>query len=316
MGFCLSLNKEEDKRENNSEECEDSIDMEKMNKGQVMDNFNYPTMVTEFDEWTIDLNKSFSTKKKEEETIIWDMEDMKLTFNVGKGGMSNIWLCKNQKYAIKLIHKEQEVELTEWVKTKYNTLQHGNICRCYGYKEDETGARFLIEFLSGTNLTELIEQKHQFQDKFRYQMYYQMIQAVNFCHQQKLAHLDIKLDNFILVSQAEPLVKLIDFDHSQPFDNEPFTKQIGDFHYWSPEVINKNYNHQVDDWALGVAIYLFESQNFPFTGNSPNEMDQKIVPDMINIPKKLRPYIRDLFQFNSDHRLSLFQFLLAPIWFS
>lgn len=274
---------------------------------------HYPTLMTELPDFATISAGGLAFEQNPE----WSSEDCRLTFNIGHGKMGKIWLCKNPKYVIKVIKKNKEELLTEWVKKEYTNLINSNICRCYGYKKEAELSLFLLEYVGGTNLEELNKHQLPMKDNIRYKMYYQMIQAVNYCHQHKIVHRDIKLANFILNQNSTPMIKLIDFDFTLPFDQSPFSTQHGDFHYWSPEVLTKNYDYRCDVWALTVCLFIFETKKFPFVGQTPEDLQTAILnsnPLYDNLPKTLRPYLKQLFHLDIEYRPSLFQFLVAPIW--
>lgn len=92
-----------------------------------------------------------------------------------------------------------------------------------------------------------------------------LIDAISYCHEQKIIHRDLKLDNVLTCFNAnikgESLdllidlkLKIADFGLSRFLKmNELAKTQAGTLLYSSPEqVIGKDYDGKVDIWALGV----------------------------------------------------------------
>ena len=117
-----------------------------------------------------------------------------------------------------------------------------------------------------------------------------------------LVHLDLKLENVLLlelVAKGQPReVKLIDFGFSRV--SRP--KQKLDFicgtpNYMSPELLaKKSYlGHPADIWALGVILFLLLSHQFPFKGNTEQELLKNILAgNMLPSVYSVRQQAQDL----------------------
>ena len=97
-----------------------------------------------------------------------------------------------------------------------------------------------------------------------------MINCIDFMHRNNYAHLDIKIENFLLFEENEGLkVKLTDYNYSKQFEkNEKVNIKYGTFLYASPETVfslDETYNpFKTDIWALGVCIYILYKSKLPF----------------------------------------------------
>ena len=93
----------------------------------------------------------------------------------------------------------------------------------------------------------------------------QVVRGLEFLHQNKLIHRDIKPGNILLDSSG--LVKLSDFGISKTLDNTANICDtfIGTAIYMSPErVFGKDYSFSSDLWSLGMVIFETASGRFPF----------------------------------------------------
>ena len=99
-------------------------------------------------------------------------------------------------------------------------------------------------------------------------LFYLICQSVKELHESRIAHLDLKLDNFLLTNEGH--VKICDFgcsvNFSQPEDmiDHPNFK-IGSPMYCAPEIESKGKfcPMQADMWSLGVILHLLLTDCFP-----------------------------------------------------
>ncbi len=100
-------------------------------------------------------------------------------------------------------------------------------------------------------------------------LFYQMVLAIKYLHDNNISHRDLKPENILLKSDEsnETLVKISDFGLSKFFENSMQT-MCGTPHYLAPEVINSkgvgSYTNKIDNWSLGVILYIILSGAPPF----------------------------------------------------
>ncbi|KNE60381.1 CAMK/CAMKL protein kinase [Allomyces macrogynus ATCC 38327] len=113
----------------------------------------------------------------------------------------------------------------------------------------------------------------------------QIVSAVQYCHEQGFCHRDLKLENILHVrnsgSQAhEPgQIRLIDFGFATVISENPLhTHFLGSGTYASPEMAQQipYSGPDVDVWSLGVILYVLVTGKFPFRGDTPRELAQRI----------------------------------------
>jgi serine/threonine protein kinase len=93
--------------------------------------------------------------------------------------------------------------------------------------------------------------------------FHQLIAAIEYLHSNKLAHLDLKLENLMLGSDYS--LKIIDFDQAQRTSDEKITSG-GTKGYRAPEVIDGSCEDlcAADIYSVGVILYAFKAQEYPF----------------------------------------------------
>ena len=102
----------------------------------------------------------------------------------------------------------------------------------------------------------------------------QVLITLNYLHNRKIVHRDIKPDNILIESMPtdkhpdDPWqIKVVDFGTAMRFKKgSKITQTFGTSYYVAPEVLDGNYNEKCDIWSAGVVLYMMLSGRPPFTG--------------------------------------------------
>jgi len=151
-------------------------------------------------------------------------------------------------------------------------LSHPNIIK---FKDSvETSQYFVIvmELMKGGDLFDrLIAQKAFLEEDARLIML-QIAQAINYVHQQGIAHRDLKIENVMFLEPHLNIVKLGDFGLAKRIGQNSTRTPVGTEKYMAPEIIKgEYYSTKVDIWALGCLVFILLYGTFPFF----NETDRK-----------------------------------------
>ncbi|XP_049340678.1 striated muscle preferentially expressed protein kinase isoform X2 [Astyanax mexicanus] len=130
-------------------------------------------------------------------------------------------------------------------------------------------------------------------DRFRYSeddvvaYIVQVLQGLDYLHNRRILHLDIKPDNIIVTYMN--VVKIIDFGSAQTF-NPLFLKQfsppIGTLDYMSPEMLKGDVvGPPADIWSVGVMTFIMLSGRLPFTDSDPAETEARILAAKFDLSK-------------------------------
>ena len=97
---------------------------------------------------------------------------------------------------------------------------------------------------SGGELTNYIKKGKPMNEKDALEIFDQILRAIEYCHNSKIIHRDLKLENIMKVSETSNQIKIVDFGIAGLFAGlkSEITK-AGSINYLSPEVITgKNLN--------------------------------------------------------------------------
>lgn len=169
-------------------------------------------------------------------------------------------LTKDPKYIEHFPKYYQIIEVPEYINLVMDMSKLGSLVSF----DDET--------LTYTLSTQVKSQLTTSYDVYYKRWIAQMIEAVDYLHKQNIAHIDIKLENFLLFGDDvdSSKVKLIDFNSAIVVEDPEYLHgdKYGTILYGSPESYTdllEGYNpFKADIWALGVCIYILHSLKLPF----------------------------------------------------
>lgn len=140
-------------------------------------------------------------------------------------------------------------------------LEHPSILRVKTFFEDED-YMCIVNELMVADMTDVLNQLDDgVQEANVKSMFAQMAQAVAFCHRNGVVHRDVKLENFLVDTDAtgsdQIIVKLSDFGLACHYDPlNPPTAKCGSLLSVAPEILTKEtYCPKVDCWALGIVLF-------------------------------------------------------------
>ena len=244
---------------------------------------------------------------------------------VGSGSFGNVYLSKNiidnKIYAIKHMDKNKLIKLLHSLKGIYHEIdiqsriEHENIIRILYAHEDKDSFDLVMEYAQNGNLFHYIRKNNGLNELQSFQLFIQVVNAVNFLHKNDLIHRDIKPENILLFNNENNsnnfLVKLCDFGWCVKLDGESRKTFCGTTEYMSPELIeHRGYNKEIDVWSLGILLYEMIHGYSPFRPNKAkfNEKDvfENIKKHDLKFGKKVsercKNLIYNLLAFNKNKR--------------
>ncbi|CAH8280102.1 unnamed protein product [Arabidopsis lyrata] len=225
---------------------------------------------------------------------------------LGQGTFAKVYygrsILTNQSVAIKMIDKEKvmKVGLIEQIKREISVMRiarHPNVVELYEVMATKTRIYFVMEYCKGGELFNKVA-KGKLRDDVAWKYFYQLINAVDFCHSREVYHRDIKPENLLLDDNEN--LKVSDFGLSALADCK---RQDGLLHttcgtpaYVAPEVINrKGYDGtKADIWSCGVVLFVLLAGYLPFHDSNLMEMYRKIGKADFKAPSWFAPEVRRL----------------------
>jgi len=103
-------------------------------------------------------------------------------------------------------------------------------------------------------------------------------------HNYDICHGDLKPENIMLKNKGDlTSLKLIDFGFATKVDAGKHLKiPFGTPIYFAPEVIMQHFDIRIDNWCLGIILYIMISGRFPFSGRNKKEILESIMSASIS----------------------------------
>ncbi|XP_032438036.1 cyclin-dependent kinase-like 5 [Xiphophorus hellerii] len=203
---------------------------------------------------------------------------------VGEGSYGTVLKCRHRHsgrlVAIKKFLDSEDDEAVKKIALReiklLRQLRHDNLVNLLEVWKRRRRWYLVFEFVDRTLLDELQQCSSRLDLNTCRQYLFQVLRAVNFCHQQDVIHRDIKPEN-ILISQ-EGVVKLCDFGFARtiasPSEGGVYTDYVATRWYRAPELLvgDIKYGKPVDVWALGCVLIEMLTAQPLFPGDS--DLDQ------------------------------------------
>ncbi len=196
---------------------------------------------------------------------------------LGRGGFGEVWLAEKRsqfvtkKVAVKLPLDEQinfdairqEAELWEQASGNANILPI--------IDADVIDGQVVIvsEYADGGSLHDKLRNEGKLPFKQAVEMTIGILNGLEFLHNRKIIHRDIKPQNVLLQGDTP---RLADFGISRAMQTTSISsKLVGTDAYMSPEAFDGKRSVQTDVWSVGVVLYQLLAGNLPFPQEHPSE---------------------------------------------
>jgi eukaryotic-like serine/threonine-protein kinase len=224
---------------------------------------------------------------------------------LGQGGMAIVYRAYDThlecEVAVKFIRMErlapEDAQRTlkrfEREAKELARLTHPNIVKVTDYGEYDGTPYLVMPFLPGGTLKEMAGKPIPFIQAAR--LLAPVARALEYAHEEKLIHRDIKPGNILLTSKGQPMVA--DFGIAKILDAEGGSTltgtnvAIGTPEYMAPEQWLNQISPQTDIYALGIVFYELVTGRKPYTADTPAAVFLKQSTDPLPRP---RDFVVDL----------------------
>ena len=203
-------------------------------------------------------------------------------------------------------------------------LKHRGIVEILSFfKLKDLRVVFFMEYLEGGELGDYLKAKGSLSEDETRELFRQLVDAVHFCHMNKIIHRDLKLENILFESKGGSIIKVVDFGIAGLYSGYKFdVSDAGSLRYMAPEVLtgkNRAANPAIDVWSMGCILYALLNGEPPFTGTK-KEIVDSIIKGEYKIDSKLKSkisvecidLIKRMLVVDPNHRISTFDIKNHP----
>ena len=272
--------------------------------------------------WTIDSIEEYYEPIANDEKI--KMEKFGKAAELGTGNFGTVYKARNRQKgyecALKKIlcatnHNSNSMESLKKEVGILKEMHHPGIIRIYEVMETRTHLYISQEMCTGGELFDAVIAAGDgaFSEKDAAAIMRMALEALNHCHEHDIVHRDLKPENFLLhhplpkgrsAGDPFPQIKLIDFglaDHHK--FGEHFQLRAGTPYYMAPEVLERNYDLECDNWAMGVIMYIILCGYPPFYGDSDDEIYERIRKGLpVDFGKEIEAWLSEAQNANAEDR--------------
>ena len=199
---------------------------------------------------------------------------------LGKGGMGAVFLAQDltleREVAIKVLPPDftQDPQVVKRFQQEAKTaakLDHTNIIPIYRVESEEGLNYFVMKYISGTSLEDVLERKEPLSIDYVQRVLWEAACALGHAHSRGVVHRDVKPANIMFDHDGR--VMLTDFGISKALQAASGLTGtgmiIGTPHYMAPEQAKgQPVDGRADQYSLGVVGYRMLTGALPFSGDS------------------------------------------------
>ncbi len=244
---------------------------------------------------------------------------------LGQGGYAEVYLGQHvrfkQQAAIKVLHahlSEQEAQHFQQEAETIATLSHPGIIRVLDFDVQEGMPFLVMDYASGGTLRRRYPKGSLVPLPVIVSSVKQVADALQYAHDQKFIHRDVKPENMLLGRRQEVLLSdfgIATIAHSTSSLSTSAEGTSGTLAYMAPEQIEGHSRPASDQYALGVVVYEWLCGERPFEGSMseliaqqlsvpppslrervptiPGEVEQVVLKALAKDPKQRFPRVQD-----------------------
>lgn len=234
-------------------------------------------------------------------------EKYTLTKTLGRGACGEVRLAFSKgscdKFAVKIISKKKfstggkhAVNLSKQVMSEVKilkALKHPCIIGIEDVIDTPETLYIVLELVEGGELFDKVVSISQYDEPTAKLLFYQMVSACKYLHDQGITHRDLKPENILLsTDDLETLIKVTDFGLSKFVDAGSIMKTFcGTPTYLSPEILETAgtgaYTKAIDVWSLGVILFICLAGYPPFSDERKDmDLPKQILGGHYSFPKQ------------------------------
>ncbi|HEX2060409.1 MAG TPA: serine/threonine-protein kinase, partial [Thermoanaerobaculia bacterium] len=161
-------------------------------------------------------------------------------------------------------------------------IHHPNVATLYDFSTLDDGSHYMVwEYIEGTNLHELIDQRGPLSPRYAAKLASQALMGLDAIHRAGIVHRDVSPENLMITrdDEGEERVKIIDLGIAKQWDTEDNKTKtgmfVGKWKYCSPEHLGmlpggERIDGRADIYSFGIVLYEMLTGVPPFQADTPH----------------------------------------------
>lgn len=215
------------------------------------------------------------------------------------GGFGKVYLAvdllTNNQVAVKVIDtshlNSDEIRNISKEASYLESFKHRNIIKLIISFFHNNVFYSVMECAKGGELNTYIKEKGLFSENEAKKLFKQVHEAVRYIHLRSVIHRDLSPMNILFLDESKENVVIIDFGISGVSKGNIKEKiNAGTIRFIPPEVAsgsNISSSTKIDNWALGVILYIMLFGIYPFDGKDDGDIMYKIAKENLIFPKTI-----------------------------
>lgn len=237
--------------------------------------------------------------------------------HIGRGGMADVWSARdkrlNRTVAIKTVARDlsqdmNPVKLFEREAQTIANLEHPNILPIYEFGDYDGQLYIVMRYVSGGSLEDMLEEG-PIEPSEVMRLARSVAQALDWAHENKVVHLDLKPSNILLDSYQLPY--LADFGLAAVMGPEGRAANPGSgtLLYMAPEQLTaESLDQRADVYSFSIMLFHMLTGELPFDAVVPLALKQiqmnDVLPDVTEILDELPEGITEVLRRGTEADLN------------
>merc|ERR1711942_236679 len=240
---------------------------------------------------------------------------------IGRGGFGVVYAAERKsdglEVAVKEVSKDIDMLTEDNIPLEVALMQQVNdvpgVIKLLDYFDTADSFYVVMERFNSKDLFDFITEQGPLPENLAKDLFMQLVDTVNECHEKGVVHRDIKDEN-ILIDINTFKIKLIDFGSGALLQEGLYHKFKGTRVYSPPEWINCGaYTAEaLTVWSLGILLYDMLCGDIPFESDQEISMGRLVWFKQLNLSSQVKDLISSCLAVDPAKRITLHEVLDHP----